>query len=238
VPVGVKSNGTIVLENKEEEITIIQNNFDIILENFMQIIDRASETVQERENVIDIGGFLGETAVMFAKRGYKKVFVFEPVCESVQYILENIRINNLEDRVVAVNAAVADRDSKITIKSSAPPLSPGFGLKNTRDIQYRVEAQAISWETLLKDVETGKYGNVSIVKADCEGCEEHLAAVPENLLQTVPVWIVETHRRDIYENIVGKFKRAGFEKAYEKHMNTEVKLIIFKSAKGKNTAIS
>ena len=231
IPVSARKDRTVVLVNKELGIKIVQNNFGIVLENFTQLIDKVSKVAEEKENVIDVGGFFGETAVMFAKKGYKKVYVFEPVCANMQYILENIEINGLKNRIVPINKAVADRDSTVTIVSSEPPLTPGFGLKNTGKARYKIEVEAVSWNTLLKDIKRGKYGKVSVLKADCEGCEKYLANVPKHLLQAVPVWIVETHTKDVYSKVVEKFTEAGFEQIYNKHMGADVKLIILKVKK-------
>lgn len=55
--------------------------------------------------------------------------------------------------------------------------------------------------------------------------------MPEHFLQAVPVWIVETHTKDVYSKVVEKFTEAGFEQIYNKQMGADVKLIILKVKK-------
>jgi len=63
--------------------------------------------------VIDIGAYIGDTALYFIHRGARKVYVFEPVEKFYRYLLRNIARNNLEDRIIAFNYGAWFRDTVI-----------------------------------------------------------------------------------------------------------------------------
>jgi len=56
--------------------------------------------------VIDVGAFIGDSAIYFALKGAKKVIALEPHPGAYAEMLENIRLNNLEDRIIPVNAGL------------------------------------------------------------------------------------------------------------------------------------
>ena len=49
--------------------------------------------------VLDIGGYFGETAVLFYYWGASKVVIYEPVEEHLKYIRKNIEANNLNAEI-------------------------------------------------------------------------------------------------------------------------------------------
>jgi FkbM family methyltransferase len=63
-------------------------------------------------NFFSFGGEIGDTAIYFALRKAKKVIVFEPFPYNFKYLIQNIKINNLEEKIEAVNAMIGDRNRK------------------------------------------------------------------------------------------------------------------------------
>jgi hypothetical protein len=56
----------------------------------------------EGRDVIDIGAGVGDSAVYFALRGAKRVIALEPVEEYYSELIENIELNGVKDRVIAL----------------------------------------------------------------------------------------------------------------------------------------
>ena len=98
--------------------------------------------LRDRE-VVDVGAYVGESAVAFALRG-ARVQAFEPVPESVAYIQRNAGINGVADRITVHPVGLSNED--------AP--GPGITLVNAG----RYLAQLGIREPYL-------------LKMDCEGCE-------------------------------------------------------------------
>lgn len=56
----------------------------------------------EGRDVVDIGAGVGDSAVYFALRGAKRVIALEPVEEYYSELIENIELNGVKDRVIAL----------------------------------------------------------------------------------------------------------------------------------------
>jgi len=54
--------------------------------------------------VVDVGAFVGDSAIYFALKGARKVIVIEPHPGAYKEMLDNIRLNNLENIIVPINA--------------------------------------------------------------------------------------------------------------------------------------
>jgi FkbM family methyltransferase len=63
--------------------------------------------------VIDIGAYIGDTALYFIHRGAKRVYAFEPVEKLYIYLLRNVARNSLEDKVIAFNYGAWFKNSTI-----------------------------------------------------------------------------------------------------------------------------
>ena len=115
--------------------------------------------------VIDVGAFVGDTAIYFALKGAKKVYAVEPHPGAYAEMLENIKLNNMEGKVVPINAALGSRSGRIKIPNVDVNMTGGtyHGLGSDGD----VEVSMITLEQLISD-----YGvEPDVLKMDCEGCE-------------------------------------------------------------------
>lgn len=56
--------------------------------------------------VVDVGAFVGDSAIYFALKGARKVYAIEPDKDAFSELLMNIVLNNVGDRVIPINVAV------------------------------------------------------------------------------------------------------------------------------------
>ena len=180
---------------EKDGIKLVQPNHGVLLEN-LEIYHCFDF---KNKNVLDIGGFFGETAILFKKWGAAKVLVFEPLPFHLKILHQNIRVNNLENSVKLYPYAVGDKEG-YTILSSTAKYGSGFGLHEGK---YKVRVKTISWENVLK---MAKEENINIIKVDCEGCEKYLKNVPDILINYFDKWIIELHSKEIIESLNRKFK--------------------------------
>ena len=116
--------------------------------------------------VIDVGAFVGDSAIYFALKGARKVIAIEPHPGAYAEMLDNIRLNNLEDVITPVNAGLASRPGKICIEN--------IGVEATGGTYHRPGdcPNAVPAATLSELV--GRFNvdpNDAVLKMDCEGCE-------------------------------------------------------------------
>jgi FkbM family methyltransferase len=62
--------------------------------------------------VVDVGAFVGDSPIYFALKGAKKVIAIEPCSGAYAEMLENVRLNNLENIIVPVNAYLVSEQGK------------------------------------------------------------------------------------------------------------------------------
>ena len=115
------------------------------------------------KNILDIGGYIGDTAIYFISQGARKVVVYEAFPYSFRIAIANINQNHLEDRVEIKNCALGGEDTFITI-------DPEFVNSN----ESRAEPQEVGIKIPLITLETivKQYNIVDwSMKMNCEGCE-------------------------------------------------------------------
>jgi len=135
--------------------------------------------------VIDVGAFVGDSAIYFASRGAKKVIAIEPHPGAFREMLDNIKLNNLENVVVPLNVGLASKHGKICIEK--------VDIERTVGTYHRPgECDVMVPAITLADV-VNKHGvnHDAILKMDCEGCEfdvilndyEHVRIFKELLIE-------------------------------------------------------
>ncbi|MEM4531919.1 MAG: FkbM family methyltransferase, partial [Thermofilaceae archaeon] len=123
----------------------------------------------ENAVVVDVGAFIGETALMFLFKGASRVYALEPVYKHYQYLLRNIRRNNAAN-VVALNYGVWFRDTRLTVDYNGA----GTGLRSSAEAPVAIEVRDLGG--ILREV-FEREGRIDLVKMDCEGCEYSLLSL-------------------------------------------------------------
>jgi hypothetical protein len=120
--------------------------------------------------VVDVGAYIGDSAIYFALKGARKVIAIEPHPGAFAEMLDNIKLNNLEGVIIPVNAGLASKPGKIYIENvGAVP--------------------AVTLSELISRF--GVDPNDAVLKMDCEGCEfdiilndyEHVKLFKELILE-------------------------------------------------------
>ena len=97
--------------------------------------------------VFDVGAYTGETSVWLYDRGAAKVYAVEPLEPAYRLLVETVRVNGLDDSIVAVRAALGPRDG-----GSLPGVS----------------SRVMRLDTLVEELGVER---VDYVKMDVEGLE-------------------------------------------------------------------
>lgn len=101
--------------------------------------------------VVDVGAGYGETALYFLKMGAKYVIAVEPCPTVYSEMLENLKLNNVIDKVTTIKAAISSTQNSTIIECP----------------NEKVITNAIMLKDILEkfDIDQG------VLKMDCEGCE-------------------------------------------------------------------
>jgi len=156
--------------------------------------------VREKQ-VVDIGGYIGDTAIYFALKGARHVYTFEPYPYLYQLAKKNISVNNLNKKCSVVNAGISGTSSYVILQ---PSLNESGPIKESKE---GIKVPIITLENIVKKY---KIKN-AILKIDCEGCEyKIIKESSKSTLEMFSVIVIEYH--DGFSDLEKKLKRAGFKK--------------------------
>jgi len=175
--------------------------YDIVRENFLG--GAYDDLVVGGRTVVDVGASVGDTAILFALRGARRVVALEPYPSLYGEAIINIRANGVEDRVVLINAGLGSFDGEVC--ASANNVNGYMIFKPSNECDARVRMYTLS--SLIKEfnIEDG-----SILKMDCEGCEyETIPRASSKDLSVFSQIIIEYHNG--YHELRNALEKAGFK---------------------------
>jgi len=121
----------------------------------------------KNKDVVDVGAFIGDTAIYFALKGARRVIAIEPHPEAYKEMLENIKLNSLESVIVPINAGLASKPGWICIDKTR---DTGGAYHRPCNINEGVPAITLADIINKYDIDT----NNGVLKIDCEGCERDI----------------------------------------------------------------
>lgn len=147
-----------------------KRSYDILFKTFnLLVYDRFD--VEDRE-VVDVGANIGDSPIFFALKGAKKVYAFEPLPLAYQEMLENIKLNQLEDKIVAINAAVGSKEGYVKVPSNTT--DQGFRITGVGDVEIPIYSL---------DKVVNMLSDPYLIKMNCEGCEVDLILNTDSILK-------------------------------------------------------
>lgn len=164
--------------------------------------------------VVDIGAYIGDTPLYFAKRGAFVVAV-EPVPYHFEAMLRNIELNpELKSRILPINAAIADKDGSVEIAVEGRIDGEASIFKKGKGVKVR----SFTLSSLLNHVRS--LGGVDInafrvraLKMDCKGCEWDVVSNELNTLRLFDVLKIEYSgylRNYTADELMNRVESAGF----------------------------
>lgn len=159
------------------------------------------------KDVVDVGAETGDSSIYFAINGARKVIALEPFPQNYQTAIKNIRLNNLTQKIILLNAGISSEMGNIFIKDEKREWVMDLRQEEGGSIQIPVyKLEYILTQYNLDNI---------LLKMDCEGCE--YAAIlnsPISVFEKIDEIIMEYHYG--YEKLVEKLKSAGFMVEYTK----------------------
>jgi len=121
--------------------------------------------------VIDVGAFVGDTAIYFLLKGAKKVIAIEPLPANYEELLDNIHLNGMEERIIPINAMVNSEHMIVEIPRNVPVSirSSSIDMYKKHGISKLIDIESITLSDLIN--EHAINGDNAVLKMDCEGCE-------------------------------------------------------------------
>ncbi len=181
-------NGQVFVEIGE--FTFLLNSLHGIIELFDTFEDKCYEFFDVKDKVVlDIGGFIGDSAIYFAGKGAKKVVVYEPNPHIFEIAKQNVKLNKLTNKIQVIQKAVAKEcgvHSFFFIKDHPGESSLYFKLEDA----LKTQVNTVSLSSVIQEL-----GHIDLIKIDCEGAEYDIlpAAYAEGALKNVDAIVMEVH---------------------------------------------
>ncbi|MEI0550863.1 FkbM family methyltransferase [Brachyspira intermedia] len=115
------------------------------------------------KNIIDVGGFIGDSALIFSKYTNKKIYTFEPVKSNFNDIQNTIELNNLNN-VIAINKGLGSSKHKMEICLNGS----GSSSYNYYDGLDKEKIEIIKLDDFVKENNI----DIGLIKVDTEGAEK------------------------------------------------------------------
>lgn len=156
-------------------------------ENGLSFLDKTAIIKNIKgKSIIDGGGYIGDSALVFCKYNPLKIYSFEPINYLYKKLKETLRLNNIEHLVEPVKLGLSNKEKETRIydKGSCSSLYP-----------VSKEFQVIKTTTIDKFVRDKKV-KVGLIKLDIEGSElEAIRGSLETIKNDKPILLVSIYHR-------------------------------------------
>ncbi|MBW6442508.1 FkbM family methyltransferase [Patescibacteria group bacterium] len=174
----------------------------------------------KNKKVLDVGAYIGDTALFFLSKGAIYVEAYEPIKENVDLIKKNFKKEIKEKKLKILDYALYSNDGEKNFYVDKKSIGrKNFGIMEGKE---KISIKTLGWDSVLRR------GNYDIAKVDCEGGERYLAFCDWKLLKGIPLWQIETHNKEINSLLKRKFKVSGFKLIKEIRLNRKISIVYFK----------
>ena len=181
-----------VFHIKNEEIKVVGSSMMLVC---LQELKTGEYDCDCRNKVVlDIGGFEGESAIYFWAKKAKKIIIYEPVATHVEFIKENTLLNTINAEIC--QAGIGNRNETKIIHYNQT--DPGFGSLSEGAKTMKIKIRNVS--------EVIEESGAEIAKFDCEGAEESLVNVPNEVLRKIEYYLIEVHSKKIQKQFWKNFR--------------------------------
>ena len=134
----------------------------------------------KNKNILDIGGSIGETSIVFSEYTNKNVYVFEPFESNYNMIIKTLELNNVNN-VIPIRAALGESNEEISIFSDG-------NVNGSRKIdEEKSEINSVEENINMITLDSYVFENnieVGLISVDIEGYEENFIMGAINTIKT------------------------------------------------------
>jgi len=145
-----------------------------------------------KNNIIDLGSWIGDNSLPWAKNISGIVYAIDPSVENINYINELCKLNNVTN-VVTINKAISDKNEIISTNDDLFHASfvfdPEWNNKSVNDGKNKLNAYSLDYLYDTKEID-----NIGYIHLDVEGMEYKVILGADNIIKKFkPVITFEQH---------------------------------------------
>ena len=142
-------------------------------------------TLIRNKNIIDVGGFIGESSLILSKYTDKLVYTFEPVHKNYELLLKTIQLNSLQNKVIPINKGLSNKTDEILINLCDSASS----CINTNTDNYG-EIETITLDEFIANNPM----DIGLIKVDIEGWEpKFLDGARNTIIEQRPILLISIY---------------------------------------------
>lgn len=197
-------NNKIIKINEElfiyDKYILPKNHFEIEVfydKSGMNYIKNINQV--KNKNIIDAGGYIGDSAIVFSDYTDKNIYSFEPFLQNYNLMLKTIELNK-KNNIIPVNIALGDENKEIGMDASVGAGS-GLSIENAKESNINNIKNKVKMMTLDSYVKENNI-EVGLIKTDLEGFEQpFLKGAIETIKEQKPVLIISIYHNysDFFE---------------------------------------
>lgn len=189
------------------------NHFEVsvfIDKHGIDLIEDISKT--NNRDIIDAGGFIGDSILILSPLTRKKVYSFEAVTECFELMQKTISINKIEN-AVAIKSALGARNEVIDINVAGSVSSFNVPIADDMSCQEKVMVITLDEYVEKNDLDVG------LIKVDIEGYEqEFLKGAEKTIKKCKPIMLISIyHNADDFFNIKPLIESWGLDYKFKIH---------------------
>lgn len=137
-------------------------------------------------NIMDVGGFIGDTAIVLSNYTNKNVYSFEPFIKNYNVMLDTIKINNI-DNIIPVNISLGDEDKELLAFSDGT-INSCNSLNDKEGFEEKIKMTTLDKFVKENNIEVG------LIKVDIEGFEQtFLKGAINTIIEQKPALILSIY---------------------------------------------
>ena len=173
------------------------NHFEVSVfwhKHNLQILDEKTLEKMRQKDFIDVGGFVGDSAIIFEREFCdKKIYSFEPTTLNHERMLKTLKLNDSK-RIIPVKKGLGNKNAEVQIGiscrnglgSSTVFLNKGNHTESVEKIQI----------TTLDDFVRENQIEVGFIKVDIEGAEmQFLEGAKETICRQKPAMLISIYHQ-------------------------------------------
>jgi FkbM family methyltransferase len=179
-------NTDIIVDDNDSNYKTISERFDKE-KNYRKLINFLIKTniIDKNKNFIDLGAWIGDNTIPWAKNINGIVYAIDPSKENVEYINKNKRLNDLSN-IVIIHSAISDKDEYIYTSDNINHAS--FTNENKENT---TSTHATSLDNLYNNK---NIDNIGFMHLDVEGMEYKVLQGSKLIINTFkPIITYEVH---------------------------------------------
>ncbi len=195
----IKFDNNLMIINYNKKVLKFKHYESIELDIFIQKL--YSKLSVKNKIVIDIGGNVGDSSLLYSALGAKKIIMIEPQPKFFEFAKENLQLNNEFINIELINAGLSNSKGYFSINYE----DSGKSFQFKEDQKNGVKIPKLTLEDILSNNNSSNF----VLKLDCEGCEyDVLLNSPDQILKKFDAILLEFHSG--FKNISYRLQNLGF----------------------------